>query len=122
MAANKRLIYMKKEKKSALEKKWAKELKEHKSALVQVDPLELTDKRLSPEEAVIREREALLKQAGKAKIDGQEELEDAERSAGPRMPYQEVLRRLLKCNPNIQIKDGSPGSVALYILKHPSEL
>ena len=85
--------------------------------LVEVDPLELTDKRLNPEEAVIRERQELLKMASKSKISGQEELEDAERACGPRLNWTEVLRRLQKCNPQIQVKDGMPGSVALYLRK-----
>jgi hypothetical protein len=59
----------KKARKSTLEKRWAKEIKEKKSALVEVDP-----------------------------------------------------HRLWQCNPKIRVKEGSAGSVALYILKHPSEV
>jgi hypothetical protein len=109
-------------KKTELEKRWAKEVAAHKAPLVEVDRLELTDKRLNPEEAVIREREELLKMAAKKKIAGQEELENPERSAGPRMSWQEVLRRILICNPQIKVKDGSLGSLALYIRKKPDEI
>lgn len=88
-----------------------------------VEPVKamLGDKHLDPEESVIREREDLLKQAAKMRIHGQDELEQSERSAGPRMGWTELLRKLWKCNPQIRVKDGSPGSIALYILKKPWE-
>lgn len=89
--------------------------------LIQDDINELGDKRLSPEEAVIDEREKLLKIAAKKKIRGQEELEDPDRSAGPRLYYTEILRRLLKLNPELRIEDGSYGNVAIYRLKRYDE-
>lgn len=89
--------------------------------LVEVDPLELTDKRLSPEEAVCREREELLKVAGKHRIHGQDELENKQRSMGPRMSSSELISRLRRCNPDIRFVDGSPGSVAIYIHKKRHE-
>jgi hypothetical protein len=97
-----------------LEQKWKKS---GVAPLVQVDRDELGDKRLNPEEAVCREREDLLKQASKHQIWGQKELEDHERSAGPRMPYTELIRRLHNINPSIKIREGKPGSVAVYFLK-----
>lgn len=89
--------------------------------LIQPDIHELGDKRLNPEEAVIKERNELLGIAAKKKIHGQAELENPERSGGPKMPWQEVLRRIRKCNPEIRAKDGSPGSIALYRPKRPWE-
>jgi len=89
--------------------------------LVQPDINELGDKRLNPEEGIAREREELLNIAASRKIWGQKELEDQERSAGPRMAWQEVLRRILKCNPDLKVKDGSEGSVAIYRRKKPWE-
>jgi len=48
-------------------------------------------------------------------------LEDADRSSGPRMPWSELLRRLQMCNPAIRVKDGSAGSLALYVKKNSDE-
>src|ERR1700678_1106672 len=93
----------------------------NKAPLVQVDINELGDKRLNPEESNARETEALLKQCAKQKIWGQDELEDVERSAGPRMPWTDLIRRLKSCNPGIHVKDGIPGNVALYYKKHSDE-
>ena len=90
--------------------------------LVQTDINELGDKRLNPDEAVIREREELLRLASTRKIKGQEELEDAERSAGPRMAYTEFLRRLRSEAPALKALDGSPGSIALYYPRSNEEL
>lgn len=103
-------------------KKKNKFVQVNKAPLVEVDPLELTDKRLNPQEAVIRETEALLKMAAQYKIGGQAELEDVERSSGVRISCNELLRRIQKCNPEIQVKDGMPGSVALYLRKKPWEM
>lgn len=89
--------------------------------LVQTDSAELGDRRLNPEEVVIREREALLREASRSKIHGQEELEDAERSAGPRLYYTEIIRRLRNINSDLQVLEGSPGNVALYKRKHRGE-
>lgn len=88
---------------------------------VETDVHELGDSRLSASEAVIREREALLKKASVYRIYGQDELEDAERSLGPRLQYGEVIRRLQQANSQIQVRDGSPGSVALFIPKRRDE-
>ena len=93
----------------------------NKAPLIQVDSNELGDKRLNPEEANLRETEALLKMEAKKKIWGQEELEDPERSSGSRMGWTELIRRLQKCNPEIRVRDGSAGSVALYFKKRYDE-
>jgi hypothetical protein len=89
--------------------------------LIQPDSNELGDKRLSPEEAVVREREDLLRMASKKKIWGQAELEDPSRSAGPRLYYTEVLRRLWKLNLALRVEDGSDGQVAIYRPKRYDE-
>lgn len=88
-----------------------------------VEPVKemLGDKHLNPEEAVAREREDLLRIESKKKIWGQEELEDRERAGGPRMPWTELLSRIRKCNPAIQVKDGKEGSLALYLHKREDE-
>jgi hypothetical protein len=101
-----------------LEQKWSKS---GIAPLVQTDSQELGDKRLNPEESVSREREELLKVAAANRIWGQDELEDPERSAGPRMPYTELIRRLQKLNPAIKVRDGIPGNVALYFPKTREE-
>lgn len=90
--------------------------------LVQPDKNELGDKRLSPEEGVIKLRQECLDQAAANRIPFQTELEDQERSAGPRLYYTEILRRIRDENPNIIVKDGSPGSVALYAPKNRGEI
>ena len=89
--------------------------------LVQVDRQELGDCRLSPEEAVIKERESLLTLESKKKIVGQEELEHQERSAGARLSWTEFLRRLLRCNSELQVRDGSKDAIALYARKKAYE-
>lgn len=101
--------------------KMAQIVKEHKAPLVEVDPLELTDKRLNPEESVAKEREELLAIEAKKKIVGQKELEDVERASGPRIQWADLIARLQKLNPNIRVKDGVEGSVALYLKKRPEE-
>lgn len=89
--------------------------------LIQIDRNELGDKRLNPEEAVAREREELLKQAAVKKIWRQEELEQAERSCGPRLHWTEILRRLLRINPQLAPRDGLKGHVAIYRRKRQDE-
>lgn len=89
-----------------------------------VEPVKamLGDKHLNPEESVCRLREELLQQESKKKIFGQKELEDVDRSSGPRMPWTELIRRLQKCNPGIRVKDGMAGNVALYFRKRSDEM
>lgn len=91
--------------------------------LIQTDIEELGDKRLNPDEAVYREREELLKLAATRKISGQAELEDAERSCGPRLSWQEVIRRLRLCNPQLQFHDAQVSrDIAVYRPKNRVEL
>lgn len=88
---------------------------------VETDIHELGDKRLSPDEAVIREREDLIKVVSAKKIAGQEGLEDSERAGGARMAWTEVIRRLQKINSEIQARDGISGHIALYRPKRRDE-
>lgn len=92
-----------------------------KAPLVEADINELGDKRLSPEEGVFREREALLARCAHNKIGGQTELEDPERSGGPRLQYTELVSRLRRCIPGLMAVDGAPGSVALYYPRNREE-
>lgn len=85
-----------------------------KAPLVETDIHELGDERLNPEEAVIRERTALLAKASQYRIYGQDELEDPERALGPRLQYTEVLSRLKRVCPQLKVQDGSEGNIALY--------
>jgi hypothetical protein len=89
--------------------------------LIQDDSNELGDKRLSPEEAIFQERELSLNMAAKKKIWRQQELEDPARSAGPRLYYTEILRRLWKLNPDLRVEEGSNGQIAIYRLKRYDE-
>jgi hypothetical protein len=91
--------------------------------LVQADINELGDKRLSPEEATHREREIALRKASQSRIDGQEELEDVERSCGPRIAWQELIRRLQDSNPSLLFMDSQGGAhIAAYRPKNRVEL
>jgi hypothetical protein len=89
--------------------------------LIEVDSSQLGDTHLSPEEAVIREREDLIRIQSKHRIYGQDALEDPERSAGPRLYYTEILRRIWTINPEILVRDGSPGQIAIYRPKRRNE-
>jgi len=113
----------KKVKESYLERKWKKS---GIAPLVEVDPLELTDKRLSPEEVVAKEREELMKMESKKRIHGQDQLEDADRSSGPRINHNDLIKRVQKLNPGIHVKPGKmslPGvrDAALYVRKRSYE-
>jgi hypothetical protein len=94
--------------------------REHQAALVEVDPLELTDKRLSPEESVIKETEELLKIESKKRIHGQDDLEQVERSAGPRMYFTEILRKLLSCNPERRLTNTHHPTLMVFLLTEHS--
>lgn len=89
---------------------------------VQPDINEIGDKRLDEKETVARERESLLNEASTRKIYGQAELEDAERSCGSRMAWQEILRRLYHCNHSLYMTDSQGGKhVAIYRPKRRGE-
>lgn len=99
-----------------------KKLKPLKGApYVETDRNQLGDSHLDEGESLIRERQKSLDLAAKSKIWGQRELEDKERSAGARLSYREVIRRLQNINTQIQVREGSPGSVAMYRRKKPWE-
>jgi len=121
--------------KTALEKKWERDIRGHKSAYVETDIAELElgrpgrdparHARLDPKEAVAQKRQECLDDAANYRIAGQDEFEDATRSEGPRLHYKEVIRRLQLCNPAIQVKSSDNtkfgDNVALYIPKKPHE-
>lgn len=83
---------------------------------------ELGDAHPNPEEFVIREREDLLKQISSRKAYGQDELDKPERSKGGRLYYSVLLRKLKKLYPQLLVKDGIPGNVALYRPKTQGEI
>lgn len=89
--------------------------------LIETDSSQLGDKSLSPDEAVIREREELLKKASKHRIWHQDELEDSGRTGGARLYYTEVIRRIRKINSEIMFRDGIDGQVAIYRQKRRDE-
>lgn len=90
--------------------------------LIQTDINELGDKRLDPKETVVKLREEAINDTVRCRIDGQDELEQAERSAGPRMFYTEIISRIREVNPSLQVIDGSPGNVAIYVRKKPTDI
>ncbi len=95
-----------------------------KAPLVQTDIHELGDERLNPEEAVHRERESLLKLAATRAIPGQKELENPDRSSGPRIYWRELLKRLQRMAPGLRFKDSSVDgkvTIALYYPKTDAE-
>jgi hypothetical protein len=93
-----------------------------KAPLVQADIMELGDKRLNPAENVKRQEEELLQKASKFKIGRQEELEDAERSSGPRLQFTEVISRLRSEIPSLKAVDSQGGGhIALYVPRNRQE-
>jgi|SRR5581483_775733 len=86
----------------------------NQAPLVETDIHELGDKRLNPEEGVIKQREELLSRAGKFRIYGQDELEDPDRALGPKLSYTEIISRLRRITPKLKAIDGSPGNIAVY--------
>src|SRR6185437_14497578 len=94
----------------------------NRAPMVETDINELGDKRLNPEEGVIKEREELLKKASVYRVEDQGELENPERSSGSRMAYSELLRRLMLICPELTARDGSAGNLALYYPRDVDEL
>ena len=82
--------------------------------LFQTDINELGDKRLDVKEGVAKLREDCLKDASKYIIPDQAELQNADRSAGTRLNYTDILARLQKRVPDLVAKEGSAGNLALY--------
>lgn len=75
---------------------------------------QLGDTHLDPKEEVARQREGLLRDISGRKAYGQDDIEQADRSAGPRMHYSVLLKRLRSIYPVILVKDGITGHLALY--------
>lgn len=94
----------------------------NRAPLVETDIHELGDKRLNPEEGVIRQREELLAKAGKYRIYGQDELENPERALGPKLQYTEIISKLRRIAPKLKAIDGSPGNIALYFPRNDKDL
>lgn len=90
--------------------------------MVETDINELGDKRLNPEEGVIKEREALLKKASVYKIEDQGELQNEKRSEGSRLAFSQLLQKLQRIAPDLQARDGLPGNVALYYPRTAEQL
>jgi hypothetical protein len=82
----------------------------------------LGDSHLDEHENLAKLREGNKKLIEKNKIAGQRELEDSQRAGGPRMPFQELVRRIQNLNHSIKVVDGSEGNVAIYVLKTNQEL
>lgn len=83
---------------------------------------QLGDGYLDPAEEVIRQRERLLEDISSRRAYGQEEIEKPERSEGPRLYYSVFLRKLKAVYPQLLVKDGIPGHVALYRPKTQGEI
>ncbi len=106
-------------------KKQQRQKKSKKSGiapLVEPDINELGDKRLNPEEAVAREREALLKKASAFRMPDQDEMEQPEREYGPRLSSDALLGRLRTIAPQLSARDGAPGHISLYYPRRGDEL
>lgn len=82
----------------------------------------LGDRGLNPEESVIKLRQENDSLLHNRRIHRQKELSDPNRSAGPRLSWNEVISRLHQCNPNLLFKDGSLGNIAVYAPKNRQEL
>jgi hypothetical protein len=90
--------------------------------LVQPNKAMLGDSHLDATENLAKLKEGNQKLIDRQKMFGQKELEDPERAAGPRMSYRELIRKLRNINLNIMAVDGSPGNIALYVLKTRKEM
>ena len=82
----------------------------------------LGDSHLDPTENLAKLREGNAKLIEGNKIAGQAELENSQRAGGPRMPFQELVRKIRNLNLNIKVVDGSAGNIAVYLLKTNQEL
>jgi hypothetical protein len=82
----------------------------------------LNDGRIDENESLAKIKEENTKLVEKFRMQGQDELEKAERAWGPRMPYQELVRRIQRLNVNIKVVDGAPGNIAIYVLKTNQEM
>jgi hypothetical protein len=82
----------------------------------------LGDSHLDPTENLAKIREGNKQLTDKNRIAGQSELENSERSGGARMSVNELIRKITRLNYNIRVEDGSPGNIAVYVLKTNKEL
>ncbi len=82
----------------------------------------LGDTALCDDEAIIRLREETDSALGTRRLHRQAELSDPNRSAGPRLSWNEVIFRLRKANPSLLFKDGSAGNIAVYVPLNRQEL
>lgn len=90
--------------------------------LIQPNRRMLGDSHLDPTENLAKLKEDNARLVEPNKIAGQKELEKAERAWGPRIAYRELIYKIQKLNSNIKILDGSPGNVAVYVLKTNQEM
>lgn len=90
--------------------------------LFETDKRMLGDSHLDAKENVIKLRELCLKFASRYITEDQQELQDANRSEGTRLPYTELLNRLKKICPTLSAREGSPGNLALYYPRTSDEL
>jgi hypothetical protein len=90
--------------------------------LVQPNRQMLGDSHLDAAENLAKLKEGNRAITDRQKIAGQAELEKSQRAGGPRMPFQELVRRIQNLNHKIKVVDGSEGNVAIYVLKTNQEL
>lgn len=83
---------------------------------------QLGDAHLNWEELAVREREGLLKDVSGRKAYGQDDIDKSDRSAGPRMYYSVLLKKLRNIYPAMLVKDGIFGHVACYRPKTDAEI
>lgn len=79
-------------------------------------------KKLDGQGLMDRELELTANMNAKYRMHGQDDLEQQERSAGPRMEPSEFIRRVRKENSQLIVRDGGViGSVALYVYVEPKD-
>ena len=94
--------------------------RKQKAPAVFADSGHLGDRKLDGRGVVDKAAEENQAMTDKFRIAGQEELEDQERSAGPRMEPSEFIRRVKKENSQIIVRDGGvPGAVQLKVYVEP---
>ena len=83
---------------------------------------QLGDTHLDWNEFVVKEREYLRSLISHREAFGQKDIEKVERSEGSRLYYSVLLRKLRNIYPQLMVKDGIPGNVALYRPKTQAEI
>lgn len=81
--------------------------------LVQPNKTLLGDTVLNAEESILRQREKSDVVSASVRIEHQDFLADQQANRGQMMYAKELIRRILRANPNIRFTDGAPGSVAM---------